>query len=100
MQGVKLITCILDEKLSHPIMEYLHEQKKIIRINKFSARGISYIGHLDVRQMDVISVVVREEEAQEVFEFLFHEGKIDRAHGGMIFQEKLGRCTLYELPNL
>ena len=100
MSEKKLITCIIQESLSHEIIEYLHEKKKILTANKFSARGMSFTNHLDVRQMDVLSVVVEESNAKEVFEYIFEKGKINRMHGGMIFQEKLGRSTLYELPNL
>ena len=100
MANFKLITCILQEDLSHSIIEHLHEQKKVFTANKFSARGMSFTDRLDVRQMDVISVVVEEEEAEDIFEYIFIHGKIDAEHGGLIFQEALGRSTLYALPNL
>ena len=88
------------EKLSNDIIRILQEQKNIVTANKFSARGTSFVEHLDVRQMDVLNVVVTEDEADEVFAFLYEQAHIDRPHGGMIFQEKLGRSTLYELPQL
>lgn len=100
MDNVKLITCVMKEKLSNGVIEYLKDEMNILTANKFSARGTSFEERLDVRQMDVITVVVNESDAEEVFEYLFYHSQIDRNHGGMIFQEKLGRSTGYELPKL
>lgn len=100
MSEMKLITCVMHEKLSQGVIEYLKDEMNIITANKFSARGTTYIEHLESKQMDVLTVVVDESRAQEVFEYIHEHSQIDRPHGGMIFQERLGRCTSYELPNL
>ncbi|MCW8838649.1 MAG: hypothetical protein OQK11_08110 [Thiovulaceae bacterium] len=88
----------MQEKLSLDIVKYLQEEKKILTANTYSARGSTFVEFLDVRQMDVLTVVVDEQKADEVFEYIYYEAKIDRPHGGMIFQELLGRSTSYELP--
>jgi len=100
MTSPRLITCVMAEKLSNNIIRMLQEKKGIVTANKFSAKGTSLVEHLDIRQMDVLTVVVEESVADEVFELLYETAEINRAHGGMIFQEKLGRCSDYVLPNL
>ena len=100
MSEMKLITCVMQEKLSQGIIEYLQDEMKILTANKFSARGTSFIDRLESRQMDVITVVVDESRADEVFTYMFEHTQINTPHGGMVFQEKLGRCTAYELPKL
>lgn len=100
MNKYKLITCVMQEKLSIDIIKHLQKEKKILTANTYSARGSTYIERLDIRQMDVLTVVVDEQQADDVFEYLYYEAKINRVHGGMIFQEELGRSTSYELPKL
>ena len=100
MSDMKLITCVMKEKLSQGIIEHLQEKMNILTANKFSARGTSFEERLVARQMDVITVVVNELQADEVFQYLFECSEIDTPHAGMIFQEKLGRSTIYELPKL
>ena len=99
MQSPRLITCVMADKLSNSIIRMLQEERGIVTANKFSAKGTSFIEHLDIRQMDVLTVVVEEDVADEVFELLYEVAEINRPHGGMIFQEKLGRCSDYILPN-
>lgn len=100
MNQVKLITCVMQEKLSLDIVKYLQEEQKILTANRYSARGSSFLKYLDVRQMDVLTVVVDAQKADEVFEYLYDKAQLDRPHGGMIFQEALGRSTSYELPKI
>ena len=100
MSTYKLITCVMQENLSKPILKYLKDEKKILRANTYSARGSSFVKRLDIRQMDVLTVVVDADMADEVFEYIYYEAKLDRPHGGSIFVEALSRATGYELPKL
>ncbi len=99
MQNFKLITCVMQERLANDIIKILQDEKNIFTANKFSARGTSITQHLDIRQMDVLTVIIEEEKADELFAFIYQEAQIDRPHGGLIFQEALGRSTLYTLPH-
>lgn len=99
MEHYKLITCVMQEKLANSIIKELQEHKSVITANKFSARGTSFVEHLNVQQMDVLTVLVPQEHANELFTLIYNAAQIDRPHGGLIFQEKVGRSTLYELPD-
>lgn len=96
----KLITCVMQEKLSLEIVKNLQNEQKILTANTYSARGSTFENEDDAKQMDVLTVVVDAAKADEVFEYLYFEAKVDRPHGGMIFQESLGRSTEYSLPKL
>jgi len=100
MISYKLITCVMQEKLSHDIIKNLQNEKKILTSNTYSARGSTFENEDDAKQMDVLTVLVEKEKAEEVFEYLYYEAQIDRPHGGMIFQEAIGRSTEYSLPKL
>jgi len=100
MQRFKLITCVMQERLANEIIKTLQDEKSIVTANKFRAKGTSIAQHLDIRQMEVLTVVVEEERADDIFAFIYTEAKIDRPHGGLIFQEALSRSTLYTLPKL
>jgi len=100
MNGYKLITCVMQEKLSLDIIKHLQNEKKILTANKYSARGSTFENVFDAKQMDVLTVLVDADRAEEVFEYLYFEAQIDRLHGGMVFQEALGRSTEYSLPKL
>ncbi len=100
MSEYKLITCVMQEKLSHEIIKHLQNEQKILTANIYSARGSTFESMLDAKQMDVLTVLVEAEKAEEIFEYLYYEAQIDRPHGGMVFQEAIGRSTEYSLPKL
>ena len=96
----KLITCLIPLKKSTDILKKLSSDYKIIMANKSNARGSSLMNNLSWVEMEIIEVVASEDQADEIYAYLFNETEINAPHGGLIFQHALSRSSSYALPNL
>lgn len=96
-KGHKLITCIIPEHKSIALMDKLALEKGIITANKSAARGSSYASDFAWIEMEILEVVVPNEQAEAIFEFLYTHAHINQEHGGMIFQNALTHCSEYRL---
>ena len=105
-QTVKLITCILPKGIAVALNDKLLQDKGINTGNINNARGVGHIsfqGQLkvgDESEREIFSVVVKAEEAEEIFEYIYEHAEIDRPHGGMIYQHALHQSTEFDLPNI
>ncbi len=71
-----------------------------------NARGVGHMnfqGHLrvgDESEREILTVMVKENEADEIFEFIHEQAEIDRPHGGIIYQQALHQSTEFVLPDI
>ena len=96
----KLITCMLSKTIAKEMILKLKKEKDIITANSTHARGTSSKSAYMMKAVEILTVLVDEIEADEVFEFLYSELKLDQAHQGMIYQEAVSRSTKYTLPEI
>ncbi len=102
----KLITCILPKGLAFPILEKLKDEKGINRANINSGRGMGKITPLAYRgvggqgEKDILKVIVSQNQADEIFYYIYEEADINRPHGGIIYMSQLGMSTPYTLPDI
>jgi hypothetical protein len=100
----KLITCILPKGGALPVLKQLKQELGIVACNINYARGSGRFAPLADRglgeqtEKEILSVVVDQERADEVFAYIFREAEIDRPHGGLVFQSALGPATEYRIP--
>ena len=91
----KLITCILPDGAAHGLMERLREERGIESSMSHHARGMGFSGSRRRRgiaeqiEKDILLVAVSSEQADEVFEFIYYAGGLDRPHAGFMFMERL-----------
>jgi len=96
---LKLITCIVPEGVAKATIEALSERFSTVAADFHVARGIgkssSYaqVGMGQQPEKDMLSVIVQADQADEIFEFLFHETRIDRPHGGIIYINALNQAS-------
>ncbi|TNF97826.1 MAG: hypothetical protein EP297_09670 [Gammaproteobacteria bacterium] len=101
-----LITCILPRGKAQPVLCALKDEKNIITANIKRARGagrmtpMAYRGVGETTEKDIMVVIINEEKADEIFEFIFDRAEINRPHGGIMFQQKLSAATAFSLPDL
>ncbi|MEM7417303.1 MAG: P-II family nitrogen regulator [Gemmatimonadota bacterium] len=106
LEGEKLITCILPHGRAMPVLEALKEELGLITATLHHARGtgrmtpLAWRGVGEAAEKDVISVVVPEARADEVFAFVFERAGVGRPHGGILYQQPLWKSTVYRLPDL
>ena len=102
----KLITCILPKGLALPILKKLKEEKGINRANINSARGMGKITPLAYRgigeqaEKELLNIVVSQEQADDIFNYIYEEADINRPHGGIIYMSQLAMSTPFTLPEL
>ena len=54
----------------------------------------------DQSEKEVFSFIVGEKEADDAFEFVFHEAHIDEPHGGIVYMCDITAATPFMLPEL
>ena len=102
----KLITAILPKGRGKPLVTKLVNELGIQRVNVNFARGVGRITPLrhrgvgETTEKSIITVIIEQERADEVFEFIFYEAEINRPHGGLMYQQPLIAATPFELPDL
>jgi hypothetical protein len=105
LNGEKTITCWLPKGASKPIIEKLMD-KNVLRANSATARG-SFVyaaeaknGLQEQSEFEVLTVVVPEAGADETFEFIYFEGKVDQWGGGFMFMSQTQRSSVFSLPDV
>lgn len=105
--SAKIITCILtDEGQDMELLKALRAEKGIIAANTFQCRGFGpklrrrYRGRKQSASFSVrvVTVVVQEDQADDLFEFIYYYVNFDRPCPGLIYQGDLLAATPYTLP--
>jgi nitrogen regulatory protein PII len=103
----KLITIILPKGKGRAkaLVQQLVFDCGVNRVNINHARGLGRLTPLQHRgvgessEKEIVTVVVEESKADEIFEFIFYAAEINRPHGGLMFQQPLLATTLFSLPD-
>lgn len=96
----KLITCILTQPIAVNMISRLKEEKNIITANATHARGLSSKMGYTMQANEILTVLVEETRAEEIFEFLYIELNLNKPNQGIIYQEAISRSSAYSLPDL
>ncbi len=102
----KLINVILPKGRDKELVKKLVQDLGIQSVNVNYARGLGRITPLrhrgvgETTEKSIVTVLVEEDRADEVFEFIFYEAEINRPHGGLMFQQPLLASTAFKLPDL
>lgn len=102
----KLITCILPKGLALPLLKKLKDEKNINKANINSGRGmgkitpLAYRGIGDQAEKEMLNIVVSQDKADDLFNYIYLEADINRPHGGMLYMSQLGMVTPFILPDL
>ena len=100
LDDVKLITCILPAGQGEVLVSALNDELALTSATVVKGRGGSARGGSFSEEMDVLSVTVESQRADEVFEFLYFRSDIDHLAHRFMFQVALARGTGFELPEL
>jgi len=102
----KLITAILPKGQDKELVRRLVKEMGINSVNVNYARGLGRITPLHHRGVEettekaIVTIMVEEARADEVFEFIFYEADINKPHGGLMFQQPLLANTLFTMPDI
>ena len=100
----KRITCYLPKGTGVKMVGILHSEKSIASTNVHSGRGQktaeSGKDYGAWNEQDILTVIVDEDRAEEIFEYIFFQGKLNKPGGGFMFQSDLNRATSFKLPDI
>lgn len=110
-ESVKLITCIINSdaigKTSEKeLLQTLYDEQKIVRANSIHCRGYSSLHETTLKNSmlpqshfaRLIEIIVPSEEADQVFEFIFHKLGIDRPGVGVMHIKSLDYSSGFSIP--
>ncbi len=104
--GHKLITCLLPFGVALPLARALKSEKGIVTAHIGNARGVGKLASADHRRLggqtekQILTVVVDEKDAEDLFAFIYFEAEIDRPHGGLIFMSRADNYVPLILPDV
>ena len=96
-KNIKRITCFLPKGVGIRLVEKLHVEKKIDSINVHTGRGYGQNSGA-WSEHDILTVVLDAERAEEIFEFIFFQGELNKPGGGFIYLSPLIKASHYTLP--
>ena len=102
----KLITCILPKGAAYPLQQALIEKKGIHSVNFHRARGLGRFSPISARgigeqqEKEILEVTVEKEKADELFEYVFFNGEMNHAHGGIVYMSGVPKTTQMIMPEI
>jgi hypothetical protein len=101
-KDIKRITCFIPKGVGLHLVEVLHDEKNIDSTNVHNGRGLRTVESVKNygawTEQDVLTVIVDSERADEIFEFIFIKGELNKPGGGFIYQTSLTKASLDSFP--
>ena len=94
----KRITCFLPKGTGVKMVEMLQSEKNIVSTNVHSGRGQRTAETW--KEQEILTVIFDADRAEEIFEYIYFQGKLNEPGGGFIFQSDLNRATSFKLPDI
>ena len=100
----KLITCDLPKGTGRGLVEKLKSECGLITSDMNFARGMGKIsskrGRGEYVEKEIVTVMVPDDRADDIFSFIYHEAGVNKAHGGFMYMHALHKSVPYSLPDL
>lgn len=94
----KLITCIVPRGMGTELVDALHEDKGMVTTNVAHGRGVSKRAGYFSEEVDVLSVVVDQTQADDVFVYLYEVIEVDQTKGRFMYQQALALTNAFKMP--
>ena len=100
------ITAILPTGIGQKVVELLSLERGLTTASLHRDRGVGIVPLIGSKgvgtqvEWELVTVIVTRAQADEVFEYIFDRGEIDRPHGGFIYMGVLQAATQFLLPDV
>jgi nitrogen regulatory protein PII len=100
----RLITCVLYEGGSVPVLEMLHN-RGINEAYFYSVRGApigrssEVSGLPEIPKTEILHAVVSADQADYIYEMIYEMAELDQPNRGVVYVNRLARSTPFELPD-
>ena len=103
----KTIYCVLpDDGTDKRVLVELRKRQGVIRAGSANRRGIGALAEVKTKrgklpepaQVKQLFAVCSDDQADEIFDFIFWAAHLDKPGRGMMWQQAVTGCTFYELP--
>lgn len=107
LEPAKIINCMLpDDGTDIKLMRLLKKNKGITRVSSVACRGVNNLQQVKTRSGKLpeatlyrfLSVVVSEEQADDIFGFIYGVANIGQPNRGIMVQTTLLGTTVYSIP--
>ncbi len=108
IESAKLIAFMLpDDGTDIKLMRQLKIEKGVIRAESVACRGVHNLQTVKIRRgklpeatfYRMLSVIVSEQQAEEVFDFIYDKAGMGQSGSSMILQISLSGATAYSVPS-
>jgi hypothetical protein len=107
LESAKLMTCMLpDDGTDIKLMRQLKNEKGVTRVESIACRGVHHLQQVKTRAgklpeptfYRLLSVIVNDEQAEDIFAFIYHNARIGESGRGMLLQTTLLGATAFSIP--
>ena len=108
LESAKIIHCMLpDDGTDIKLMRQLKKDKGITRVESIAWSGVNNLQQAKTRAgklpeptfYRLVSVIVTDEKADDVFDFIYRNAQIGQPGGGVLLQTTLLGATTYSMPD-
>lgn len=101
----KKIICVLLQGNASEVVGRLHKEKGVDTCDIDRGRGRSTKNSTNKTygeyvEVEVVTVSIEAERADEIFEFLYFEAGLDHTNGGFLYQVPVVQSTVFKLPDI
>ncbi len=102
---IKKIVCVFLQGNASEVIDRLHKEKGVDTCEINRGRGRSTTIHKNQTygeyvEVEVVTVEIEAERADEIFEFLYFEAGLDHTNGGFLYQVPVAQSTVFKLPDI
>ena len=106
-ENCKLISCLLpDDGSDKRLIRALYDEKKISRANSTSCMGLAVLADAKTKFAELpqpvlirkVDVVVPENEADELYDYIYDKAGIGRPQGGIMWLNALSLVSPFNVP--
>lgn len=89
------------------VVRALKTEKNILTAHQITCRGVGAVGRgvpgrrlrgRPPKSLRLLTVVVPEDQADDIFDFVFEKAEVDKPMGGIVFMGSLDGATLFSIP--